>query len=53
MLITVVAGSIALWKGGFYKSDLLLAFLPLSHILEQVSRVCLDFQFELTSSFLN
>jgi long-chain acyl-CoA synthetase len=33
-----VAGSCALWRGGFYpKSDLLLAFLPLSHILEQVS----------------
>jgi len=36
--LTVVAGSCALWRGGFYpKSDLLLAFLPLSHILEQVS----------------
>ena len=36
--LTIVAGSCALWRGGFYpKSDLLLAFLPLSHILEQVS----------------
>jgi long-chain acyl-CoA synthetase len=35
--LTVVAGSCALWRNGFYpKSDLLLAFLPLSHILEQV-----------------
>ena len=35
--LIVVAGSCALWRGGFYpKSDLLLAFLPLSHILEQV-----------------
>jgi long-chain acyl-CoA synthetase len=33
----VVAGSCALWRNGFYpRSDLLLAFLPLSHILEQV-----------------
>ena len=36
--LIIVAGSCALWRGGFYpKSDLLLAFLPLSHILEQVS----------------
>jgi long-chain acyl-CoA synthetase len=36
--LILVAGSCALWRGGFYpKSDLLLAFLPLSHILEQVS----------------
>jgi len=38
IMLIVVAGSCALWRGGFYpKSDLLLAFLPLSHILEQVS----------------
>jgi long-chain acyl-CoA synthetase len=37
----VVAGSCALWRNGFYpKSDLLLAFLPLSHILEQVCTIC-------------
>lgn len=36
--LMVVAGSCALWRSGFYpKTDLLLAFLPLSHILEQVS----------------
>lgn len=35
-MIASLAGSCALWRGGFYpKSDLLLAFLPLSHILEQ------------------
>jgi long-subunit acyl-CoA synthetase (AMP-forming) len=38
-----VAGSCALWREGFYpKSDLLLAFLPLSHILEQVGPGELD-----------
>lgn len=36
MGLTTVAGSMTLWGGQFSQSDLLMAYLPLAHILEQV-----------------
>ncbi|WVF70822.1 hypothetical protein IAT40_005616 [Kwoniella sp. CBS 6097] len=34
-IVASIAGSVLLWGKGFSRSDLLLAYLPLAHILEQ------------------
>ncbi|WVQ97181.1 hypothetical protein IAU59_004291 [Kwoniella sp. CBS 9459] len=42
-IIASIAGSVSLWAKGFTRSDLLLAYLPLSHILEQFLEFTLFF----------
>ncbi|OCF41417.1 hypothetical protein I317_04808 [Kwoniella heveanensis CBS 569] len=42
-IIASIAGSVMLWGKGFSRSDLLLAYLPLSHILEQFLEFTLYF----------